>query len=267
MEELKKLVSCQECNNFLDIPIRLPCFAVICNKHVNELKENDNSNKIKCKHCNDIHEIPEQGFKIDKRLEEIIITNKHLTDEEKQITEKVKLKIEQINEKIDNLKCSSQIANKIYDKKSEIRNVIDLEVEQLKQKIDAEVEKLKEKIDDKRDMLFKEMDEFEKKCNDVVDKIDVNKIETMTINETNNWQNVRNSMKVESKKKIDSNLDSLMGCIENRLVERKNLEDLLEKIKYISNQKNSILIFKFDTVLGDLKIPDLSIEDISESKY
>ena len=44
MEELRNLVICEECNYFLDIPIRLPCLAAICNKHISELKEKNDSN-------------------------------------------------------------------------------------------------------------------------------------------------------------------------------------------------------------------------------
>jgi proline iminopeptidase len=54
-------------------------------------------------------------------------------------------------------------------------------------------------------------------------KIDLAEIVTTAINETNSWQNDKNSLKVESKRKIDSNLDSLMRSIKNVLKDTKNI--------------------------------------------
>ena len=72
------ILKCGYCNCILEIPVTLPCNEIICEKHINEIKfENDSKLALKCKSCNDDHEIPNFGFRIDKRIEKLLNRKLH----------------------------------------------------------------------------------------------------------------------------------------------------------------------------------------------
>ena len=243
---IRNLVTCEQCDYFLDIPIRLPCQAVICNKHVNELKEQNNSNRMKCQQCNSFHEIPEEGFKVDKKFNDIILKKEHLSDDEKQLAKNIEIKVEKLYESFKCLEDKSQLLLKIHEKKNKIRNAIDLEVEQLKKR-----------IDDIRDKFFKEIENFQNKCNDVIENVEMNEMETRIKDESNKWQTEKNSIEITKKTKFESNLDLLLKQIEKYLKDMKNIEDSLKNITYNSNEINLNIFYKSDQFLGDLKIPNI----------
>jgi hypothetical protein len=70
IDELKDALKCNHCNETFDVPMVLPCFELICKRHIenNEFKTN-NDGFIKCPFCNDEHQIPE---KIDLRIKKLI---------------------------------------------------------------------------------------------------------------------------------------------------------------------------------------------------
>ena len=59
------ILKCNVCNSLLESPVVLPCSETICKKHVTEIK-------IKCKFCNNDHQVPHNGFPSDKRLSKLL---------------------------------------------------------------------------------------------------------------------------------------------------------------------------------------------------
>ena len=52
---IKNILSCESCNEKLDIPKKLPCGSTICTQCESEIQQLDN--QFECKLCSDIHQI------------------------------------------------------------------------------------------------------------------------------------------------------------------------------------------------------------------
>lgn len=232
MNGLRKLVTCKKCMNFLDSPIRLPCNKVICSRHVEELKETCNSNKIKCEFCNSLHEIPENGFTVDEELNEILLNNEHLTDEEKKCDHEIQTKIERYYKNLEYLKNNSNVNDKIAA---------------LKKNIDSEVDKLKYRIDNIRDILFKDIETESIK---IIEEVDLNDMKNKINETTLIWQKEKNSKEIEVKKSFETNLNLVIKQIEEKKSSILYLENSLEKLNISSND----IFYKSDKFLGDLII-------------
>ena len=82
----KALLICNICSNFLKDPVYLPCHCSICKHH---LCLHIGKHSIKCNFCNEVFEIPPEGFRENKKAKYIIETDGHLTEEEKQAKQNV----------------------------------------------------------------------------------------------------------------------------------------------------------------------------------
>ena len=60
-------IICDECKLILENPVTLPCSHTLCHQHL----ENFNDN-FTCSQCNDEHQIPKNGFAINKKMINII---------------------------------------------------------------------------------------------------------------------------------------------------------------------------------------------------
>ena len=63
-----ELINCKLCFDILKEPIKLPCNNYICKAHENEFEDG----KMVCILCNQIHSIPEQGWKIDDNMQSMV---------------------------------------------------------------------------------------------------------------------------------------------------------------------------------------------------
>ena len=248
MDPLRNLIICKKCKNFLDCPIRLPCNKAICNKHVDELKDKNNSTCIKCEFCGKLHEIA--IFEIDEDLNDIITKNNHLNEDENKLHAIIKSKKEKLNAEFKILKTNHDLnIDYVYEKIKDIKGQIDLDTE-----------KLKKRVDDIREKLFKEIDTHQEKCNEVIQNVKLIEKENMITNENERWKIEKFSKEIKSKQKFESNLDSLINQIESDLSDMKTIKDSLEKIEYISNEVNLNTFYKSDQFLGDLRIPKLTFK-------
>jgi hypothetical protein len=72
-KEIDTILNCLNCHERFDKPKLLPCGESICETCLKNILQNNNSNKLKCPFCNNIHEIPEDGeFPTQKLLVEIL---------------------------------------------------------------------------------------------------------------------------------------------------------------------------------------------------
>ena len=74
IDQLKSSVACDLCNKLLVDPILIPCGNSICKTHLNELINNmpKEKNTFICCICQDGHQIPKNGFMIQKKLQNLI---------------------------------------------------------------------------------------------------------------------------------------------------------------------------------------------------
>ena len=61
---IKNILSCESCNEKLDIPKKLPCGSTICTQCESEIQQLDN--QFECKLCSDIHQISIKGLPVCK---------------------------------------------------------------------------------------------------------------------------------------------------------------------------------------------------------
>jgi hypothetical protein len=83
MEESNDEWICQHegCKRYFEAPVILPCFNSICKQHV--IDGNCGNSLFKCTLCNDLHIIPDTGFKSNTAILKVINSNLHLKDEHK----------------------------------------------------------------------------------------------------------------------------------------------------------------------------------------
>ena len=162
MNKLLFICELKECNCYLDKPITLPCGSTICQQHVVDYSlNNQEDTKFKCEICSDEHQIPLDGFKINKRLFELIQSNTHLSP--KQIS--AKNSFDELEKTLINHQQSDFVNSDtyLYEYFSKLRNQIDLHRDQL---ID-DIHKRSEEI-------INALKEFENECKS--NKTQVNEI-------------------------------------------------------------------------------------------
>ena len=138
---LKHLIVCQfdGCKLILQNPVALPCGDSLCQHHL-ETMAND---QFECCFCNRIHKIPEDGFSINKTINQLVENYFEMDPLRKQIKESLN-KLNEIiyeHEKLDP-------EGYIFDHIGEIVNRVDLHREELikeiNEKYDEIIKQLKE---------------------------------------------------------------------------------------------------------------------------
>ncbi len=87
-KSLDEIVTCQKCNKFLIDPIILPCENTICKIHFCEAtKDDEASNIYKCQVCPKDHQIPDDGFIVNRIAVEMMALNLHLNEKTRKAQE------------------------------------------------------------------------------------------------------------------------------------------------------------------------------------
>ena len=130
IDELKELTKCTHCNETFDVPMVLPCFELICKRHIenNEFKTN-NDGFIKCPFCNDEHQIPE---KIDLRIKKLIDLEVNKIDLGK------KYSLDQLVKEFESLHNDSE--SFIYNYYAEMKAKVNLRREELLEAVNLKYE-------------------------------------------------------------------------------------------------------------------------------
>ena len=133
----------KDCELIYENPITLPCGNSMCKSHLDQYNYN-----FKCYFCNDEHEIPENGFSINKTIIKMIDS----IIESNPIRKKINESFEKINESIseyENLHPDVYIYEYFED---------------IRLKVDLHREELKKEIDEKSDEIIKKLKDKEEKC-------------------------------------------------------------------------------------------------------
>ena len=71
MNKISDLIKCTKCKEILKMSVLIPCGHTICNHHVKD----EVNRKFECFICQKNHEIPSDGFTINRALESLVETN------------------------------------------------------------------------------------------------------------------------------------------------------------------------------------------------
>ena len=87
--KIKELLVCKynNCNKYFEEPIILSCGTSVCKAHVDDILDVNNVEKGKynCKMCNSNHEVPLDGFIINRDLKNFFQDDSHLPDKQKKV--------------------------------------------------------------------------------------------------------------------------------------------------------------------------------------
>ena len=142
MDKILGAIKCPHCQKTLEAPTILPCSDSICKKHINQSEET-----IRCHKCGVQHQIPKDGFPLNKSLAEIIeaeIAKLDLGKIHSQAKESCK-SVENVLREIEvTIRDPSYYTHLII---SDLRNKIELKGGMLKLRIDQEMDKLFDTLD------------------------------------------------------------------------------------------------------------------------
>ena len=175
-------IKCTQCKEILKLPVVLPCGDSICKHHVDKKNE---CKTIECVLCNEVFDIPTNGFARNKALEKLL---------EKEINE-IDLG-EEYNSAFD--KC--QQFNDLYEHFNRIKNHPEMRIHsvinELKNKVDLRREELKQEIDKEALKIVEKLDEFKKQCKESI-KSDSKIDEKLNVweNHTKEWNGDLNTFK------------------------------------------------------------------------
>ena len=240
IDELKELTKCTHCNETFDVPMVLPCFELICKRHIenNEFKTN-NDGFIKCPFCNDEHQIPE---KIDLRIKKLIDLEVNKIDLGKKysLAKQELMSLDQLVKEFELL--NNEPESFIYDYFLEIKTKVNLRREELKEIIDLKYEAI--------------MDDLKAKENEA--KQEAIKMKQISENITD----------------LRCYFDGLMASLNNMSFSEKKYSEIIlesnfcknEVVKGLKEYKERLLLkkeleFQFETsndqnILGDLIVSD-----------
>jgi len=128
----KEDLTCPCCKMILDVPVSLPCGCLICNGHVTE--KLNSINEIKCITCNKIHQIPLEGFIVNKMAKKLIEQEMFLSDDEKLLKKSIQVEFYNLKNNLDT-NLNEQVS-KCRERFGDIREQLQTRKETLKKRID-----------------------------------------------------------------------------------------------------------------------------------
>ena len=153
------------CKKYLEEPINLPCGDMVCKVHVGD---SDRPRTFQCPVCSEMFIVPEGGFKVNKKMNAILVENSHLTGKHK----KVKDLFGKLENEIDALQKSNLAQPQLFIREffSGIRRNIELHREQMLGSISKRSKEILDKLNEveseccrneqKGDLLFSREDEL-----------------------------------------------------------------------------------------------------------
>ncbi len=136
-DQVKNLFDCEQCNQLLVDPVALPCGNSLCKRHLDDLLENTPTemNKFECQLCKKKHSIPEDGFAINKRIQNAL-NIKLSTLKLNPVYEECKTEINEAKMNIQMIEdLDKDLENLIYEYFEELKRQVDLWREALKLKL------------------------------------------------------------------------------------------------------------------------------------
>ena len=216
----------KDCKLILENPVNLPCGNSICKHHFEQISKS--GEKYDCFFCQELHEIPKNGFGVNKIL--ALLIQKYL--ESDPMRKKI---IESYQNLLESIKSYDTIVpdSYFYEYFEEIRIKVDLHREEL----------IKE-INDRSDEIIKLLKDKEQACNlnsqKMLPKVNLNRIES--------WKR-----ELRTAEKTEHELNKLLNDIDDKKTE---IERKAKQIKNDLLQGESIEFDQFEksTLFGQLLI-------------
>jgi hypothetical protein len=234
MQVIEQAIKCAECKKVLQSPVSLPCGYSICKRHSTVAK----STTYNCPHCQVTHQIPDNGFPINKSLESILSTN----------IERIQLS----SEYDDAFQAYTKLAKSIGDfhlLKKDPSCLIDSFICDLKNQIDLSREQFKHEIDEKAAEIIKDLDEYAKECQSSL--VECNNKGEKTPSASNGCQRANKTQPLLTD---PTNFSVVVESIENELIEIKKRMDEFKQNKHelIKLKEKCLELNKFDAkIIGE----------------
>lgn len=153
MESYNDAIICRECYEIFNEPVILPCGETICKEHVSMMFENSNNESNACDYCEEVHEIPKNGFPINKAIKLIIDSIK----ERFQTSSKHKIVLDECSE----LKYAIRDFENLLNNPGDFLHDYFMDLEYA---VDIKREELKNRIDETSENILKSIKSFKKDC-------------------------------------------------------------------------------------------------------
>jgi hypothetical protein len=223
-QNLNEYLTCKICQKYFLNPVLLPCYNNICEEHVNELQS------YKCDFCQENHQVPQNGFILNRPFIVLMKTNLHLNERTKTAQKQID-DLDILNKEIDLI--AKHPEDFVYSYFAMEKNKIDLRREILISKIndisDQMINKIKQMEDDSKSNLF-----------------DKATFDTKNLTEgILNWKE-----EIRYPKLNESRLEQIIK--ESYILIKENEKQLLEAKKKILNQKGCYFAPNNDEFNNDL---------------
>ena len=181
MRRFEDHLNCKKCKNIYDNPVIIECGETICKKCLIENIE-INMNEFTCPLCFQIHQMPKNGFPLNKAFIELIqdISIDKINEINKDQFDK-SINIEYLKFNLKNLKMEiDKIDSMIKNPSDELYEYC----ANLKREVQLSTEIKIENMNKLNDQFIKQIDEFEKKCSKNMKteiKVDLNKMQQQNV--------------------------------------------------------------------------------------
>jgi predicted RNA-binding Zn-ribbon protein involved in translation (DUF1610 family) len=194
------------CNKYLKEPITLPCGDMVCREHIS-----DTATSFKCPDCEEEFIVPEEGFRINRKVHNFLKNNSHLTGKHKQ----VKVLFDQLEKELDDFQKSNSAHTQLYIHEyfAAIENKIDLHRDQM---IDS--------IQKRSEQLLKKLKVIENECYE-----NEMKIEKMNLKEEKKDEMNKLNEKLRDKNLQENDLIDMRNEINNALKEIRSKNKKFER--------------------------------------
>ena len=225
IDQVKNLFDCEQCNQLLVEPVTLPCGYSVCKRHLDELLENTpkDMNKFDCQLCEEKHYIPENGFFVNKRIQN------------------------GLNIKLNSLKLNSvydKFKREITDAKNNIQKLENLQkypenyifeyFEELKRQVDLRREELKLKLDN---------------CSDeIIQSIEITKEDCIKLSK----ETKRYSTEIQQS---NEKLTKLIDRFDTFDIDEKKFEEIRQSLSILNGGLTRTLIEYKDSMIGEKEYP------------
>ena len=220
--KIQNIINCSYCQQIFKSPVFLPCFNTICLQDIQHFEKNSEDESFRCPLCTKIHKTPQDGFKPDTRVENLININFHKLDLNSIETRK------RTDEALRNFESILNELKAIYEDPGFFAKI---HFDKLRNQCDLKREELKSQIDLIYDEKLSQINLMEKKCLDYfeVSDFDQKKLSFYEI-KLRNWSNLMNNLEIDEKKWDSINKKAQFYSMEaSKLINELKMEILQNK--------------------------------------
>ena len=214
------LFNCEQCNQLLVEPVTLSCGYSVCKRHLDKLLENKpkQMNKFECKLCKEKHYIPEDGFAINKSIQNALDIKLN-TLKLNQVYEECKKEVTDAKNKIQKIeKLDKDPENYICEYFEELKRQVDLRKKELKLKLENCSDEIIQSIESTKENCIKfsretkrlstKIEEAKEELTELMDRFETFEIDNEEFEETMQSLKVHNGVLT---RKLGEYKDSIIG--------------------------------------------------------